>query len=105
MNGEILIQNIINIFIIALILEASIMAVFSMAAFKGIEASRAVESARDAIIIIVAFFLCYKVEALRIFRRTGLAIPTIIDIVISTLVLTRITIFIRQLMSRFKNED
>ncbi len=102
MNGDVLIQNIINIFVISIILEAAVMAIFSMSALRDLESSRPVEATRDAIIILVAFFLCYKVEVLRIFRGTGLDFPRILDVIISALVLTRMSNFIRQLMARFK---
>jgi hypothetical protein len=105
MNGEVLIQNIVNIFIIAVILEASIMAIFSMSVIKDLEKNRAIEATRDAIIIIAAFIICYKVTTLRVFLKTGVKIPVLIDIIISTLVLARMTNLIRTLMSRFKTED
>jgi hypothetical protein len=105
MNGDILIQNLINIFIISIILEAAVMAIFSMSALKGMNTNRAIESTRDAIIILVSFFLCFKVPSLRVFIRTGLEIPSILDIVISGLVLTRMTMFIRTMMARFKGEE
>ena len=105
MNGDVLIQNIINIFVIAIILEAAIMAVFSLSSLKGLDATRPFEATRDAIIIIIAFFLCYKVNILRIFRGTGINVPRILDVIISALVLTRMANFIRQMMSRFKRED
>jgi hypothetical protein len=102
MNGDVLIQNVINIFIISIILEAAVMAVFSMSALRDLDSSRPIEATRDAIIIIVAFFLCYKVDILRIFRGTGIAVPHILDVIISALVLTRMSNFIRQVMTRFK---
>ncbi|MCX7678083.1 MAG: hypothetical protein N2316_02575 [Spirochaetes bacterium] len=105
MNGDALLQNIVNIFIISIILEASIMAIFSVSALKSLESNRAIESTRDILIIIVSFFLCYKVDQLRVFLRTGLAVPKIIDIAISTLVMARMTLFIRALMARLKSED
>lgn len=105
MNGDVLLQNIVNIFIISIILEAAIMAIFSVTALKGLDTNRAVESTRDILIIIISFFLAYKVDQLRVFPRTGLNIPKIIDIVISTLVMARMTLLIRSLMSRLKGED
>lgn len=105
MNGDVLIQNLINIFIIAIILEAAVMAVFSMSSFRNMDTNRAFESTRDAVIIIVSFLLCYKVTSLRVFIRTGLNIPQIMDVVISSLVLTRMTMFVRTMMARFKHED
>ena len=105
MNGDALLQNVVNLFIIAIILEASIMAIFSVSALKGIANTRPVESTRDILIILVAFFLCFKVDQLSVFLRTGLGVPKIIDIIISTLVLTRMTLLIRTLMARFKGDD
>lgn len=86
-------------------MEASIMAVFSLSALRSIETNRAFEASRDAIIIIVAFLLCYKVEILKVFRETGIKLPAIFDTIISTLVLARMTLFIRQFMSRLRRED
>ncbi|HON78540.1 MAG TPA: hypothetical protein PK544_08635 [Spirochaetota bacterium] len=105
MNGDILLQNLINIFIISIILEAAVMAVFSVSALRGMSTNRAVESTRDIIILLVAFFLCFKVQDLRIFVRTGLDIPKMLDIVISSLVLTRMTMFVRTILSRMKGEE
>jgi hypothetical protein len=105
MNGEVLIQNIFSIFVIAIILEAAIMAVFTLSAFKGLDRNRAIEATRDGIIILIAFFICYKIEVLRIFRGTGINMPWVLDVVISGLVLARMTNFVRQVMARFKSED
>lgn len=105
MNGDALLQNVVNIFIISIILEAAVMAIFSVSALKGLESSKPIESTRDILIILVSFFLCYKVDQLRVFPRTGLNIPKIIDIVISTLVLARMTLLIRSLMARLKGDD
>jgi len=105
MNGDVLLQNIFSVFIIAIILEAAVMALFNLSALKGLDRNRAIEATRDGIIIIVAFFLCWKVDILRIFRGTGMNMPWMVDVIISGLVLARMTNFVRQVMSRFKAED
>jgi len=105
MNGEVLIQNVFNLFVIAIILESSIMAIFSMTALKEFDQSKPVETARDALILILAFVLCYKVTLLTIFRGTGIKLPYILDTVISALVLTRMTNFIKDFFSRIKLSD
>lgn len=102
MNGDVLIQNIINIFIVAIIMEAAVMAVFSMGSLKDLGDTRPFEATRDVIIILLAFFICWKVGILRIFRNTGINLPKILDVVISALVLARMANFIRQLMDRIK---
>lgn len=104
MKGEILLQNVVNLFIIAIILEAAVMAVFSMDALKDMGATRAIEATRDAVVIVVSLFICYKVGVLRIFKGTGVDLPRIADIIISALVLARMTNFVRQVTSRFKTD-
>ncbi len=102
MKGEILIQNVFNLFVVAIILEASIMAIFSMTALKDITNSKPVEAARDALILILAGVLCYKVKLLTVFGGTGINLPFILDTVISALVLTRMTNFIKDFFQKIK---
>ncbi len=104
MKGEVLLQNAVNLFIIAIILEAAIMAIFSMEALKDMGASKALDISRDAIIVLVALFICYKVGALRIFKGTEIKLPLILDTIISALVLARMTNFVRAITSRFKQD-
>ena len=104
MKGEILLQNIVNLFIIAIILEAAIMAIFSMEALKDVGVSRAIDTTRDVIIVLVSLFICYKVGALRIFKGTEIKLPFVLDTVISALVLARMTNFVRTITARFKQE-
>lgn len=102
MKGDILIQNIFNLFIVAIILEAAIMAIFSMTALKDISDSKPIASTRDALILIVAVVLCYKVKKLTIFMGTGIVIPYILDTAISALFLTRMTNLIKDFFGRIK---
>lgn len=104
MKGEILLQNVVNLVIIAVILEAAIMAIFTIDTLKELQPTRAIEATRDLLVIIVSLFICYKVEALRIFKGTGIKLPMAADTIISALVLARITNFVRQITSRFKQE-
>lgn len=104
MNGEILIQNVFNLFVIAIIIEAAVMAIFQMSAMKDLESSLPFQTARDALILILAAVLCYKVPILTLFKGTGIKLPYILDTVVSALVLTRMTFFIRDFFSRIKIE-
>lgn len=105
MNLEAIITNLITLFVIAIIMDAAVMAVFSMSSLRDIGRKRPIEATRDGLILILSFFLCYKVEALSIFRGTGIKLPHLLDVVISALVLTRLTGFVWNFMSRFKRED
>jgi hypothetical protein len=102
MKGEILIQNIVNLFIISIVLYAAIMAIFSISTLKALSSLRSVEATRDLLVILVSLLICYKVDALRIFKGTGINLPYMLDIVISALVLASMINFIRQFMSRLK---
>ena len=105
MNIEVLVQNIINLFVVSIIIEAAVMALFSMSSLRDVGSRRPVVATRDGIIIIVSFLLCYKVEVLSVFRKTGMALPVLIDVIIIALVLARMTNFVNSFMSRLRRED
>jgi len=105
MSVEVIVQNILNLLVMAIIMEAAIMALFSMSSMHDMGSKRPVEATRDGLIIVVSFILCYKVNILRVFANSGLHLPVLIDIIISALMLTRLTNFVRVFMSRFKKED
>ncbi len=105
MNVEALIQNLITLFVIAIIMESAVMAIFSMSSMRSVSARRPFEATRDGLIIILSFFLCYKVDVLSVFKGTGIAIPRLLDIAISALVLMRMTNFVWNFMSRLKVEE
>jgi hypothetical protein len=105
MRGDVLFQNLFNLFIIAAIIEASIAAVFSISALRDLQDSRSVRTARDVIVLVVALFLCFKVALLGIFHGTGFNIPPIMDNVISALILTRMANFIRDFFNKIRSGD
>ncbi|MBN1534952.1 MAG: hypothetical protein JXA20_19950 [Spirochaetes bacterium] len=105
MRGEVLFQNIFNLFIIAVILEASVSAVFSISALQDISDTRPVKTARDVVVLLVALFLCFKVTMLGLFHNTGFEIPQVLDAVISALVLMRLANFIRDFFAKIRMAD
>ncbi len=105
MNGEILVRNVFYLFIIAIILESCIMAIFSMSIFKRIDSTQPVQTARDVIVLALAVLLCYKVDAFLIFRETEIKVPYMLNVGISALVMTRMTNLIRDFFSRIRNAD
>jgi hypothetical protein len=104
MKGEVLLQNVVNLFIISIVLNAAVMAIFSISVLKKVSLSRPVEATRDLIIILLSLFVCYQVDVLRIFKGTGINVPFILDTVVSGLVLATMMNFIRQLMARLKQD-
>ncbi|MCP4132504.1 MAG: hypothetical protein GY754_16140 [bacterium] len=104
MNGEALVQNVFNFFIIAIIMEASVMAIFSIIEKNFVE-NKAVEAARDILILILAFVLCSQVDMLNLFKGTKIKLPKLLYLVISSLVLARMTHLVREFLSRFKSNE
>ena len=104
MNGEILFQNVFTLFIIAIILESSIMALFTTSILKSMSSNISVATVRDVLIIVLAFVLCYKVQMFTLFRGTGIKLPYLLDTVVSALVLARMTNLIREFLGRMKQE-
>ncbi len=105
MNADILFQNIFTLFMIAIILEAAIMAIFSMTSMKQVNNNIAIDAARDALVVILAFILCYKVDILTVFKGTGVKLPAMLDTIISALVLTRLTNFIRGFLGKLRGGE
>lgn len=105
MKGEILLQNVFYLFVIAIILEASIMAIFSVSIVKKISGRTAIETLRDLVIMGFSFVICYKERMFTLFHDTGIKLPLILDIVISALVLSRMTFFIREFLTRLKHDE
>ncbi len=91
MKFEVLIQNVFILFIIAIIMESCVMAIFSLTALKEMSETRPAQVARDTIVIILALVLCYKVELLSLFSGTGIKLNHYMNTVISALVLVRLT--------------
>lgn len=102
MKFEVLIQNVFILFVIAIILESCIMAIYSLTALKDISESRPAQVSRDALVIILALVLCYKVQLLSLFSGTGIKLHHYLDTVISALVLVRLTNLIGDFFNRLR---
>ena len=102
MKFEMLVQNVFILFVIALIMESCVMAIFSMTALKDISENRPVQVARDCIVILLALVLCFKVEILSIFAGTGIHLHKYLDTAISALVLMRLTNLISDFFNKLR---
>ncbi|MFC1671129.1 hypothetical protein ACFL20_12130 [Spirochaetota bacterium] len=102
MKVDILIQNLFNLFIFALIVEIAIMGIFSMTAIKDFSESRPVAIARDVIVLALAVFLCYKYSQFNVLKQTGISLTKILNTVISALVLFGMTNLIKNFFSNVR---
>jgi len=91
MKFEILIQNVFVLFVISVIMESCVMAIFSLTALKDTYETRPVQIARDTIIVLLAAVLCYKVDIFSLFKGTGIHLHKYLDTAISALLLVRLT--------------
>jgi uncharacterized integral membrane protein len=105
MNAEILVQNVFNLFVVAIIFEAAVMAIFSLSALKRMEGSMVVNSVREIIILILSLFICYNVRKINLFYGTGLRLPQLVDVLISALFLTRMTFLVQAIFAKLKSKD
>jgi hypothetical protein len=103
MNYKLLLDGLINMLLIGIIVEGAVSAVFSISAMRSIEQKRVVQSTREALTFLVCLLFVYTVESLRLFKAAGIRFPMMGDIVISSMVLTRIAGFIRDLMNRIRS--
>ncbi len=91
MKFEVLVQNVLILMVIAIVLEACVMAIYSLTALKDISETRPAQVTRDVIVIILSLVLCYKVPLLSLFAGTGIKLSHELNTIISALVLMRLT--------------
>jgi DNA integrity scanning protein DisA with diadenylate cyclase activity len=102
MKFEVLIQNVFILFIVAIIIEICVMAVFSMTAVKDMSETRPVQVARDTIVLLLAVVLCYKVDVFDLFAGTGIKLHKYLGTAISALVLVGLTNLVSDFFSKFR---
>jgi hypothetical protein len=98
-----LLQGIFNMLLISLLVEGTVSAFFSITAVRSIETKRAVQTTREALTFLVCVLFVYMIESLQLFKACGLKFPHIGDLIISSLVLMRLSSFIRDLMNRVRS--
>ncbi|OHD64222.1 MAG: hypothetical protein A2176_01160 [Spirochaetes bacterium RBG_13_51_14] len=106
MKLDVLIQNVFYLFIFAIVLQVAVMAVFSMTALRDISENRPVKIARDLIVIVIAWLICYKSNLLNLFRDTGITLVGErwyrLDVIISALVMAGFTNVASQIFERMR---
>ena len=105
MKTEILIGNMIELFIVSIILYACVSFIFNLTAFKQIEKNRVVTTTKEVVTFLGAFFLCFFIKKLRIFGGTSVKIPSLADLVITSLLLAKFSEFVGDIFYRIKRGD
>lgn len=103
MKTDLLLQGLINMLLLSIVIEGAVSAVFSLTAMRMIEAKRTVQTSREVLTFLVSLLFVYTVEPLRLMKSAGINFPMIGDLIISSMVLSRIAGFIRDLMNRIRS--
>jgi hypothetical protein len=103
MNADLLLKGLINMLLLSVVVEGAVAAVFSLTAMRMIEAKRTVQTSREVLTFLVCLLFVYTVEPLRLMKSAGINFPMIGDIIISSMVLSRLSGFIRDLMNRIRS--
>lgn len=102
MNTNLLLNSLFTMLLVSFIVEGAVAAIFSITAMRVIETKRTVQTSREAITFIVGALLVYYIEPLRLFKAAGINFPLIGDIIVSSMVLMRLTGFIRDLFAKVR---
>ena len=102
MKADILLNALLNMLMFSFIIEGAVASIFSITAMRVIETKRAVQTSREAITFIVCACAVFYVEPLRLFKAAGITFPMIGDIIVSAMVLMRLTGFIRDLFNKIR---
>jgi hypothetical protein len=82
-------DNLMFFLIVGIFIELAVSAIFSVKIIDDLLNTALLRSVKNALVIIAAFGICAKIDALRFFYATKLAVPEAIHFVLSSLVLAR----------------
>ena len=102
MKADLLLGSLLNMLLFSLIVEGAVSAIFSITAMKVIETKRAVQTSREAITFLVGAYAVFAIPQLQLMKTAGITFPLIGDIIISAMVLMRMTGFIRDILTRIR---
>lgn len=100
MNGSLFLTNFINLFIVAIILETSISAFFSIAAIRMVDNKLVVKTTREAITYIITFLMLYFMKEFRIFTDEAFKVPELVNYIVTSLITVRLSLFIRDIFAK-----
>jgi hypothetical protein len=102
MKTDLLLNSLFTMLLFSIVVEGAVSAIFSITAMRMIETKRTVQTSREAVTFLLAAFLAFYVEPLRLFQSAGVSFPMIGDIIVSAMVLMRMTGFIRDLLGKVR---
>jgi hypothetical protein len=95
-------DNFMFFLIVGIFIELAISAVFSIRIIDDFLNTTLLRSIKNALVMIAAFGICAKIDSLRFFYGTKLAIPETIHFILSSLVLARMANFVHEFINYIK---
>lgn len=100
MNGMVILQNMILLFILGIVFESAISAIFSITAIKSARGKVIVRSSKEALLYLTVFVVCFFLPDARILKNSGINVPMILDYILSSLVTARFSMLAGDIFSR-----
>lgn len=104
MKSEIIISNIFSLLVSALVIETAVSALFSITAVKDHERKVLIRTMREALTFLAAFFFCFFVPEVRIFAGSGIKITGMADLVVTALLIARVSGIIKDFTAKLKGD-
>ena len=90
MSGSQILENFFLFAVMALVLEASVSALFSIKVIDELLKNSLTKAIKNVLVLMLAFFLVIKIPQLKVLASTKIKLDNIIHITLSALVLTRL---------------
>jgi hypothetical protein len=95
-------DNFMFFLIVGLFIELAVSAIFSIRIIDDFLNTTLLRSIKNALVIIASFGICAKIDSLRFFYGTKLAMPEMIHFILSSLVLARMANLVHELINYIK---
>ncbi len=83
-------DNLMFFLIVGIFLELAVAAIFSVRIIDDLLNTKMLRSIKNALVMLAAFGICAKIDALRFFYGTKIAVPELVHYILSSLVLARL---------------
>ncbi|MBN8221279.1 MAG: hypothetical protein J0L53_10175 [Spirochaetes bacterium] len=95
-------DNFMFFLVVGLFIELAISAIFSIRVIDDFLNTTLLRSIKNALVIIASFGICAKIDSLRFFYGTKLAMPETVHYILSSLVLARMANLVHEFINYIK---
>lgn len=98
-------DNLMFFLIVGIFIELAVSAIFSIRIIDELLNTSLLRSVKNALVMIAAFGVCAKIDALRFFYGTKLAVPEAMHYVLSSLVVARMANLVHEFINYIKTRS